>query len=230
MALIATVSALVLGLLIASTKSSAHTQRSEFIQMSANAILLDRTLARYGSETEEARDMLRRATISLDQNWSQDTSRCERLDSSATRAAGASFYEMIQELAPLNDFQRSFQSQAVQIAFELGRTRSLLLEQVGSSIPTPFSVMLVFWLVIIFTRFGLFAPGKASLVATVRLGGFSFGGDLRTTADLRHSAARRYRASRTVTAAAKGCDYAVTRPQSSPISADEISKFARRQR
>src|ERR1700682_4364165 len=55
MALIATMSALVLGLLIASAKSSYDAQSGEVTQMSANIIQLDRTLARYGSETKEAR-------------------------------------------------------------------------------------------------------------------------------------------------------------------------------
>jgi hypothetical protein len=96
--------------------------------MSANVIQLDRILARYGPETKEARDVLRRAALSLDQNWSKDTSRSAKLDSSATRAAGASFYEKIQELAPRNDFQRSLQGQALQTALDLGKARSLLLE------------------------------------------------------------------------------------------------------
>lgn len=48
MALIATLSALVLGLLIASAKGSYDAQRGEVISMSADIILLDRILARYG--------------------------------------------------------------------------------------------------------------------------------------------------------------------------------------
>jgi len=63
MALIATMSALVLSLLIASAKGSYDAQRSEVTQMSANIILLDRCLARYGPETKEARDVLRRAAL-----------------------------------------------------------------------------------------------------------------------------------------------------------------------
>lgn len=167
MALVGTMSALVLGLLIASAKSSFDAQRGEFIQMSTNVILLDRILARYGPETKKARDVLRSAALSLDRNWSEDTSRSERLDSSAMKAAGASFYEKIQELTPRNDFQRSLQGQALQTALSLGQTRSLLLEQAGSSIPTPFLVVLVFWLSIIFTSFGLFAPYNATVVATL---------------------------------------------------------------
>jgi Protein of unknown function (DUF4239) len=167
MALVATMSALLLGLLIASAKGSYDAQRDEFTQMSANIILLDRILAHYGPETRESRDVLRRTVLSLDRNWSEGTSRSAKLDSAAMRAGGASFYDKIQELAPRNDFQRSVQSQALQLAFDLGRTRSLLLEQAGSSIPTPFLVVLVFWLAVIFTSFGLFAPSNATVVATL---------------------------------------------------------------
>jgi hypothetical protein len=176
MALIATMSALVLGLLIASAKSSFDAQRSELTQMSANVVLLDRTLALYGPQTKEARDALRRAALSLDRNWSEGTSRSARLDSSAMRAAGANFYEKVQELQPNNDFQRSVQGQAIQIALDLGRTRALLLEQSSSSIPTPFLVVLVFWLAVIFASFGLFAPYNATVVATLLVCALSVSG------------------------------------------------------
>lgn len=167
MALIATMSALVLGLLIASAKGSYDAQRGEFIQMSANIIQLDRILARYGPETKEARDVLRRTALSLDRSWSEGASRSAKLDSPETRAGGASFYEKIQELGPRNDFQRSLQGEALQIALDLGRTRALLLEQAGSSIPRPFLVVMVFWLAVIFTSFGLFAPYNATVIATL---------------------------------------------------------------
>jgi hypothetical protein len=167
MALIATMSALVLGLLIASAKGSYDAQSGEFTQMSANIIQLDRILARYGPETKEARDVLRRTALSLDRSWSEDTSRSAKLDSPETRAGGASFYEKIQGLGPRNDFQRSLQGEALQIALDLGRMRALLLEQAGSSIPMPFLVVMVFWLAVIFTSFGLFAPYNATVVATL---------------------------------------------------------------
>ena len=176
MALIATMSALVLGLLIASAKSSFDAQKGEFTQMSANIIQLDRILARFGPETKEARDVLRRTALSLDRNWSEGTSRSEKLDSRAMRAGGASFYEKIQGLTPRSDFQRAIQGQALQIALDLGQMRSLLLEQAGSAIPTPFLVVMVFWLAVIFTSFGLFAPYNATVVATLILCALSVSG------------------------------------------------------
>src|ERR1700758_4917219 len=57
--LIGTLTALVLGLLVASAKGSFDTQKNGLAQLSGNVIYLDRTLARYGPEAKEARDMLR---------------------------------------------------------------------------------------------------------------------------------------------------------------------------
>lgn len=167
MALIATLSALVLGLLIASAKGSYDAQGGEVISMSADIILLDRILARYGPEASEARGVLRRTAVALDRSWSEGTSRTERLDSPEVRAGATSFYEKIQELAPHNDYERLLQSQALQTAYNLGQTRSLLLQQAGSSVPVPFLVVMVFWLTVIFTSFGLFAPRNPAVIATL---------------------------------------------------------------
>jgi hypothetical protein len=59
--LIGKMAALVLGLLIAAAESSYATRSSEFTQMSANIILLDRVLAHYGPETKETRALLQRS-------------------------------------------------------------------------------------------------------------------------------------------------------------------------
>lgn len=167
MALVATMCALLLGLLIASAKGSYDAQRGEVTSMSANVVQLDRILARYGPETVEARGLIRVAVISVERNWSKAGSRSAMLDAPATRAAGADFYEQIAELKPHDDFQRSLQGQALQIALELGQTRSLLLQQAGSVIPTPFLVVLIFWLAVIFLSFGLFAPYNTTVIATL---------------------------------------------------------------
>jgi hypothetical protein len=63
MGLVATMSALVLGLLVSSAKAFYDTQSSELTQMSADVILLDRLLAHYGPEAKEARDALRASLV-----------------------------------------------------------------------------------------------------------------------------------------------------------------------
>src|SRR3974377_1726208 len=59
--LIATIAALVLGLLIAAAKSSFDTQSTQTKQITANLILLDSLLAQYGSEAHPIREQMRSA-------------------------------------------------------------------------------------------------------------------------------------------------------------------------
>ena len=174
--LIGTMTALVIGLLIATAASSYATRRSEFTQMSANIVLLDRALAHYGPETKEVRDLLRRVvTRELQLTWSETgTSPHAKFDPSAARADV--LFDKIQELEPRNDVQRSLKAQLLTTTISLGQTRWLLFEQSGSSIPIPFLVVLVFWLSLIFASFGLFAPPNATVVVALLLGALSVSG------------------------------------------------------
>lgn len=166
MGLIATMAALVLGLLVASAKNSYDTQRSGLTKMSANIMLLDRVLTHYGPETKEARDLLRRAVVRvLDQMWPEDGSRPAQLQ--PTAAGAEPLYDEIQALAPQNEAQRSIQAKALSISTDLAQTRWLMFGQQGSSIPMPFLVVLVFWLTILFASFGLSAPLNTTVLATL---------------------------------------------------------------
>ena len=167
MGLIGTMSALVLGLLVATAQGSYSTRNSEFIQMSANIILMDRMLAHYGPETKEAREILRGAVT----HWLQQSS-----FESGTSKGGEVFYDVIQGLSPKNDAQRSLQAQALTMALNLGQTRWLLFEQSSSAIPTAFLVVLAFWLSVIFASFGLFAPRNATVVIALFVGALSVSG------------------------------------------------------
>jgi hypothetical protein len=175
MSLTATMAALVLALLIASAKTSYDAQRNELTQISANIILLDRVLAHYGPETNAARDALRRYVAgTLDQIWPENSSRPAELE--PTAALGENFYDQIQGLSPQNEVQRSLQAQAQKMSIDLAQTRWLLFEQGGRSIPMPFLVLLVFWVTIIFTSFGLFAPPNATVIATLFVCALSISG------------------------------------------------------
>ena len=69
--LLTTMAALVLGLLIASAKSSHDIRNSELTQLAAGIVMLDRALAHYGPETRDARDDLRRSVLRvIEQTWS----------------------------------------------------------------------------------------------------------------------------------------------------------------
>lgn len=62
--MIATMAALVLGLLIASAKGSFDSMSSNIRQVGSRVILPERVLAHYGPETKESRDLLSYAVAS----------------------------------------------------------------------------------------------------------------------------------------------------------------------
>lgn len=168
MGLVATMAALVMGLLVASAKGSYDTQRSGLDQISANITLLDTTLAQFGPEARNARDLLRHAvSLALARIWPQDASQTSTV-APLSAAEGRNLYGKIQELSPGNDKQRELRSQALQIALDVGRERWLLAaEEESSSIPVPFLVVVIFWLAVLFASFGLFAPPNATVIVTL---------------------------------------------------------------
>jgi hypothetical protein len=165
MGLVGTMTALVLGLLIASAKSSFDTQRNGLAQLSANFILLDRVLAHYGPEANGAREMLRASVADmLERTWPEEGSRSGQ---TGTEGRYEGLYEKIQDLAPTNESQRTLQAQALKIGTDIAQTRWLLFTQKGSSIPIPFLVVMVSWLAILFASFGMFAPSNGTVFVTL---------------------------------------------------------------
>jgi hypothetical protein len=166
-AVIATMSALVVSLLLASAKASFDSRSREYTQMSDNIILLDRLLSHYGPETKEVRDLLRRSVINAVERigFSQNF-QLPILEPAA--ATGQSIYIQIVQLLPQNELQRLLRSKSLRTAVELSETRWLLFDQRARNwIPMPFLVALVFWLSIIFGSFGLYAPRNATVVVTL---------------------------------------------------------------
>ena len=53
------------------------------------------------------------------------------------------------------------------MAIDLGKMRWLMFEQGSTSISLPLLAVLVFWLAIVFTSFGLFAPTNPTVIATL---------------------------------------------------------------
>lgn len=171
--LIATMAALVLGLLVATAKASYDTKSNELTEMSANTVMLDRMLAHYGPETRTIREVLHRAGArTLEALWPQN-GQAPRLEP----VGGAEvLYDAIAALSPKNDAQRAIQSQALNLTIDIGKMRWLLFVQSGSSISTPFLIVLVFWLTIIFMSFGLFAPHNVTVGATLLVCALSVSG------------------------------------------------------
>jgi hypothetical protein len=166
--LIGTIAALVLGLLIASASSTYQTESGQVTQLTANIVLLDRTLAQYGPETNSVRNLLRRAVATVAERiWRENSSDSRKAEPFEASAEGASLYDQIQSLSPRDEAQRSLRTRAMDTTIELAKTRLLLFAKAGSSIPMPFLVVLVSWLTIIFASFSVFAESNATSIAAL---------------------------------------------------------------
>jgi hypothetical protein len=168
MGLVATMTALLLGLVTAAAKGSYDSQDVAIKNAAATLLTLDRLLARYGPETEPTRDRLRKdVRVRFEQVWPE-----HRPPGSTTEALGAEqmpppaerIEDEILHLEPRTDTQRWLKAESLKLTEEVLRTRWRLLSTAGGSVPRTFLVVVIFWLSMTFGSFGLSAPKNATVV------------------------------------------------------------------
>jgi Protein of unknown function (DUF4239) len=166
MSLIATLAALVIGLLIASAKSSYDAKNTQIKLITANVILVDNFLEQLGSDARSARDLLRK-TIDpmIDRIWSDSTSM--KVAPFAESKEAQATYISVQKIPTSNESQSSTKARIIQIIADLSQARLALFTQADTSISTPFLAIVVFWLVIIFTSFSLFVRPNPIVIVTL---------------------------------------------------------------
>jgi len=156
-------SALVLGLLVSSAKSSYDTERNEVIQMAAKVAFLDRVLATYGPEAAAARGRFHdNVTEAIKGMWPEPSALRARLtpDTQTSKV----MYAVIQDLSPQDEAHTKLKDEALSLATDLGQLRFLLKAQSVPSISTPMLIILVSWLVIIFLGFSVLAPTNPTVL------------------------------------------------------------------
>jgi hypothetical protein len=175
MALVSTMAALVLGLLIASAKGTYDAQAAALVESSARVVVLDRTLAHYGPEAKESRDLLREfVSFNLERTWPKNGASSPTLE--APSFSAEIVVDKIAALAPKDETQRALKSQALTIAWGIGQTRWLQYSQQALSISVPLLMTLVFWITVIFLAFGLFAPTNATVLISLFVSAASVSG------------------------------------------------------
>ena len=179
MGMVATLAALVLGLLIGFATDSFNKMRSEIQHTAAKLVLLDRVLAHYGPEAKEIRDLLRVSTAArIEAIWSEGGFSPSSLARGNSLTESEGVQDKLRQLSPRTDAQRVLQSQALSLSGELAETRWLLIAEADSSIPTLLLAMLVFWIAIIFLSFALFAPRNATVLVTLLICALSVSGSV----------------------------------------------------
>src|SRR5262245_59904016 len=168
---IATLTALVLGLLVSSAKNSFDATNTGIMQGSVKIILLDSALARYGPETIPARELLKRnIAATMEALWPTEKTGVPPL-ATLERAKGMeSVQDELYKLTPQSDAQRQMLAEAQQIARDLIQTRWLLIEESQNELPSALRIVLVFWLILLFVSFGLFAPPNVTAISVLFVG------------------------------------------------------------
>jgi len=175
--LIATMTALVLGIVTGSAKNTFDAMDSAVKTVSADLIALDRALLRYGPEATGLREALKKGvTERMEQIWPAHQLYPRVPDLSAKPAGIELLGGQIQRLEPKTQEQRALQARAVELAETLMQMRWLIFENMRTSVPVPFLVILCFWLTVTFASFGLFSPRNATVNAALFLSAVSVAG------------------------------------------------------
>jgi len=86
--------------------------------------------------------------------------------------------DAIRLLKPHDDLQRALQPRAADLAEGLLQARWLVVTGAEASVPTPFLVVLLFWLTVTFASFGVFAPRNGTVIVVLLVCAVSIGGAL----------------------------------------------------
>ena len=185
--LIATLAALVLGLLISSAKSSFDAVDTAVTQSGAKVILLDRALANYGPETKDIREHLRSTVIAgIEMFWPGEKAEGAGLAGFERATAMEELQAKVRQLTPATDLQRQLRSEAEKLSGELLETRWLLIAQSQRSLPMTFVVVLLFWLTMLHISFGLLAARNATVITVLLISALSVSGAMFIILEMDH--------------------------------------------
>src|SRR3954447_15939814 len=175
MTVVATISALVLGLLISNANSSFIRLGGQVTALSAEILRLEQILRRYGSDTDLARKTLRQ--------YAEHKAADLFPENGNVQVGNPSTYELLQRvedlvlaLKPANARDQWWLGQATTLAGKIGDARWLLAQQVGQGTPKLFVALLIFWLALLFASFGLFAPHNLTSAAILTLSALAVAG------------------------------------------------------
>jgi hypothetical protein len=167
--LIATMAALVLGMLVSSGKSFYDARKNDVAEISTQIVTIDRTLARYGPETAEIRGEFRQMVqAGFNRVWPDESSRAAEL---RPIGYGEIVLDHMERLTPKNDAQVALKTQSISMILAFRQTQWLLfLKSEQNAVPLPLLLVVVSWLAVIFASFGLFTSPNSTVIVALALG------------------------------------------------------------
>ncbi|MBV8914118.1 MAG: hypothetical protein JOZ05_13895 [Acetobacteraceae bacterium] len=179
--MLVTFAVIVLGLLTTSVKSAFDAADHDRGQYAARLTELDQCLRNYGPEADPARAELRNYTAAvIVSTWPSaklpagvvrpDTTGLPRMGESDAlwRILNRVNLEIL-HLQPRDGLQQKLQADCAELFKEVTRQRWTIIEEARGSVSRPFYVVLMFWLMIVFASFGLYAPRNGMVLVAVAI-------------------------------------------------------------
>jgi hypothetical protein len=182
MGVVGALTALVLGLLIATASNTFNSRNQEITTLAAKVIQLDRVLRGFGPDADDEREMLRNyMTMQLKDLFAQGRSK-PVLENPKTIV----LFELEDRLSAMeghSPHQRWLLTHALALASDTAEVRWLLIEQDVIGIPVPVLIVVLFWLCLLFMSFGLFSPPNATVTVALFLCALAAAGAVQTILD-----------------------------------------------
>jgi hypothetical protein len=174
--MLATLAALVLGLMITSAKGSFDDRDHEIVEVATSAVLLDRALAGYGASAQAARVELKSMATEIASRVSAggNVTEAEFRTPLKTVANLTHLQETILSLVPATDAQRWFQQRALALSSDMGHLRVLTVERGDHTVPTTLLVVIAAWVILIFFGLGVFVAANRTITTTLVVCAFAF--------------------------------------------------------
>lgn len=176
--MLSVLASLVLGLLIATAKSSYDTTNQAVRQYAAELALLNETLRDYGGDAARPRDVLRQHVEALLHDIWPSNGGAPDLNDETASTLMEHVREQVRALRPVDDGQKWLRDQALSINVELLRERWLLIGEQGPSVSPVVLVVLVSWITVIFVSFGLNAPRNGTITVAFLICSLAIGGSV----------------------------------------------------
>jgi hypothetical protein len=185
--MIATLAALVLGLLVGSSKGSFDSTNTLITQAAAKMLVLDGVLANYGPDTKAAREHLRRTAVSgVEMFWPAEKGTPSGMTAFERANAMETMRAQLRNLTPATDAQRQLLAEAQSITGDLLQMRWLLVEQAQGSLPSLLVIILLFWLAVLHFSFGLLAHRNVTTVVVLLISSISMSGAIFLILEMNH--------------------------------------------
>jgi hypothetical protein len=184
MGVVGTLTALVLGLLIATASGTFNTRSQEVTTLAAKMIQLDRLLRLFGPDADDERELLRSYLTMKLKDLFPDGRAKPDLDNPKTTVLFEELEDRLSAMEGHSPHQTWVLLQAKTQATAIAELRWLLVEQDIIGIPVPVLIIVVFWLCLLFMSFGLFSPRNATVTVALFLCAIAVAGAVQTMVDL----------------------------------------------